>query len=373
MSRSMKSFSMNNAASYPRSRLNGTRSLPVDSQTVEIIESVKKELRRVASWSHYLESYGGEEPFGGRSEWSIDMSQLFIGNKFASGTHSRLYHGIYKQRPVAVKMMWQPDEDDAVASSLEKQFTAEVSLLFQLHHPNIIELVAACKKAPVFCIITEYLPGGSLRAYLHKQEPHSLPVKLILRMALDIARGMQYLHSQGIIHRDLKSENLLLGDGMCVKVADFGVSCLESQCHTMNNFMGTYRWMAPEMIKGKPYTRKVDVYSFGIVLWEILTALTPFQEMTPVQAAFAVSHKNARPTLPTACPPALAHLIKRCWATNADKRPEFNFIVPLLEQYHESLREDPAFLLYYKPTEQHKLLKRFRSFASICGSSFIQA
>ncbi|KAH9330785.1 hypothetical protein KI387_002893, partial [Taxus chinensis] len=138
--------------------------------------------------------------------------RLFIGNKFAFGSHSRLYHGIYKQRSVAVKMMWQPDEDNAVATSLEKQFTAEVTLLFQLHHPNIIELVAACKRAPVFCIITEYLPGGSLRAYLQKQEPHSLPLKLILKMALDIARGMQYLHSQGIIHRDLKSENLLLGD-----------------------------------------------------------------------------------------------------------------------------------------------------------------
>lgn len=355
-------------------RLNGTRSLPlpVDNETLDDLDFAKKEYRRVSSWSQYLDFIEGDQVIGDGEEWITDMSQLFIGTKFASGTYSRLYHGIYKQRPVAVKVMRQPDEDDTVATSLEKQFTAEVTLLFRLRHPNIIDFVAACKKPPVFCIITEYLPGGSLRTYLHKQEPHSLPLKLILKIALDIARGMKYLHSQGIMHRDLKSENLLLGDDMCVKVADFGVSCLESQCDTMRGFMGTYRWMAPEMIKEKPYTRKVDVYSFGIVLWELLTALIPFQEMTPVQAAFAVSQKNARPPLPTACPTAFVHLIKRCWATNPGKRPDFEHIVSLLEQYHDSLREDPAFLLHYKPTERHKLFRFFKSCVPNGGSSFVR-
>lgn len=155
----------------------------------------------------------------------------------------------------------------------------------------ILQFVGACKKPPVFCIITEYLSGGSLRKYLHQQEPHSLPLSLVLKLALDIARGMQYLHSQGILHRDLKSENLLLGEDMSVKVADFGISCLESQCGSAKGFTGTYRWMAPEMIKEKHHTKKVDVYSFGIVLWELLTALTPFDNMTPEQAAFAVSQK----------------------------------------------------------------------------------
>ena len=143
----------------------------------------------------------------------------------------------------------------------------------------------------MFCIITEYLAGGSLRKFLHQQEQHSVPLELVLKLALDIARGMQYLHSQGILHRDLKSENLLLGEDMCVKVADFGISCLESQCGSAKGFTGTYRWMAPEMIKEKHHTKKVDVYSFGIVLWELLTGQTPFDNMTPEQAAFAVSHK----------------------------------------------------------------------------------
>lgn len=154
-----------------------------------------------------------------------------------------------------------------------------------------MQFIAACKKPPVFCIITEYLAGGSLGKFLHHQQPNILPLKLVLKLALDIARGMKYLHSQGILHRDLKSENLLLGEDMCVKVADFGISCLESQCGSAKGFTGTYRWMAPEMIKEKHHTKKVDVYSFGIVLWELLTGKTPFDNMTPEQAAYAVSHK----------------------------------------------------------------------------------
>ncbi|KAK7290050.1 hypothetical protein RIF29_04180 [Crotalaria pallida] len=115
---------------------------------------------------------------------------------------------------------------------------------------------------------------GTLRMYLNKKEPYS-----------------QGCNSQGVIHRDLKSNNLLLNDEMRVKVADFGTSCLETRCRETKGNMGTYRWMAQEMVKEKPYTRKVDVYSFGIVLWELTTALLPFQGMTPVQAAFAVAEK----------------------------------------------------------------------------------
>ncbi|KAF5734754.1 Serine/threonine-protein kinase HT1 [Tripterygium wilfordii] len=308
------------------------------------------EYNRAVSWSKYLVSPGAAIKGEGEEEWSADMSQLLVGNKFASGRHSRIYRGIYKQRDVAIKLVSQPEEDVDLAAVLDKQFTSEVALLFRLQHPNIITFIAACKKPPVFCIITEYLAGGSLRKYLHHQEPHSVPLNLVLKLALDIARGMQYLHSQGILHRDLKSENLLLDEYMCVKVADFGISCLESQCGSAKGFTGTYRWMAPEMIKEKHHTKKVDVYSFGIVLWELLTAMTPFDNMTPEQAAFAVSHKNARPPLPPACPVAFRQLINRCWSSNADRRPHFDEIILLLEFYAESLEEDPDFFSIYKPS-----------------------
>jgi len=220
-----------------------------------------------------------------------DLSQLFIGNKFASGANSRIYRGIYKQRAVAVKMVRIPERDEARRAELEEQFNSEVAFLSRLYHPNIVQFIAACKKPPVYCIITEYMSQGTLRMYLNKKDPYSLSPETILKLALDISRGMEYLHAQGVIHRDLKSQNLLLNDEMRVKVADFGTSCLETKCQATKGNKGTYRWMAPEMTKEKPYTRKVDVYSFGIVLWELTTCLLLFQGMTPVQAAYAASEK----------------------------------------------------------------------------------
>ncbi|XP_026448117.1 serine/threonine-protein kinase HT1-like isoform X2 [Papaver somniferum] len=332
-------------------------SMLLDSETVDTWEA-----------SHYEDDDNEDQ---GKEEWTADLSQLFIGNKFASGAHSRIYRGIYKQRAVAVKMVRVPNQDEETRDLLEKQFTSEVALLSRLLHPNIVQFIAACKKPPVYCIITEYMSQGTLRMYLNKKQPYSLSTETILRLALDISRGMQYLHSQGVMHRDLKSNNLLLNDEMRVKVADFGTSCLETQCRASKGNMGTYRWMAPEMIKEKPYTKKVDVYSFGIVLWELTTALLPFQGMTPVQAAFAVAEKKARPPLPANCQPALANLIKRCWASNPSKRPDFTYIVSVLENYDECVKDGVP--LPSHSSGQNVILGRFKDCISVNSSVPVHA
>lgn len=112
-----------------------------------------------------------------------------------------------------------------------------------------------------------------------------------IAIALDIARGMEYIHSQGVIHRDLKPENILIDQDFCLKIADFGIACEEAHCDTLAEDPGTFRWMAPEMIKRKPYRRKVDIYSFGLLLWELVAGKIPYEDMTPIQAAFAVVDK----------------------------------------------------------------------------------
>ncbi|EEF43792.1 serine/threonine/tyrosine-protein kinase HT1 isoform X1 [Ricinus communis] len=336
----------------------------------------KRRFDSLESWSMILESENVEAwevSKEDQEEWTADLSQLFIGNKFASGAHSRIYRGIYKQRAVAVKMVRIPNQNEDTRTLLEQQFKSEVALLSRLFHPNIVQFIAACKRPPVYCIITEYMSQGTLRMYLNKKEPYSLSTETILRLALDISRGMEYLHSQGVIHRDLKSNNLLLNDEMRVKVADFGTSCLETQCRETKGNKGTYRWMAPEMIKEKPYTRKVDVYSFGIVLWELTTALLPFQGMTPVQAAFAVAEKNERPPLPASCQPALAHLIKRCWAANPSKRPDFSYIVSALEKYDECVKEGLPLTSHPGLVNRNAILERLKGCVSMSSSIPVHA
>ncbi|KAK4485025.1 hypothetical protein RD792_007633 [Penstemon davidsonii] len=354
-----------------------TLSIPSSSRSqlnINTENTERKRFDKLESWSMILD-YENIESWEtskeDREEWTADMSQLFIGNKFASGAHSRIYRGIYKQKAVAVKMVRIPTHKEDIRSSLEQQFKSEISLLSRLLHPNIVQFIAACKKPPVYCIITEYMSQGNLRMYLNKKEPYSLSIETILRLALDISRGMEYLHSQGVIHRDLKSNNLLLNDEMRVKVADFGTSCLETQCRETKGNMGTYRWMAPEMIKEKPYTRKVDVYSFGIVLWELTTALLPFQGMTPVQAAFAVADKNERPPLPASCQPALAHLIKCCWAVNPSKRPDFNEIVSALEKYDECVKDGLPLTLHSGLVSRNAILERLKGCVSMSSCSSI--
>nr|WIL59816.1 nodulation protein [Melilotus officinalis] len=318
-------------------------------------QKMSKNMIKDGSWSKYFENGGGG---GGKvtaletaEEWTIDMSKLFLGHKFAHGAHSRLYHGVYKEESVAVKIIRVPDDDEngELASKLENQFVREVTLLSRLHHRNVIKFIAASRNPPVYCIITEYLSEGSLRAYLHKLEHKAIPLEKLIAFALDISHGMAYIHSQGVIHRDLKPENVLIDEDFRLKLADFGIACEEAVCDLLADDPGTYRWMAPEMIKRKSYGRKVDVYSFGLILWEMLTGTIPYEDMNPIQAAFAVVNKKLRPVIPSNCPPAMRALIEQCWSLQPDKRPDFWQIVKVLEQFESSLARDGTLTLVQNP------------------------
>ncbi|XP_022142218.1 serine/threonine-protein kinase HT1 [Momordica charantia] len=318
--------------------------------------SDKSKFRKDSSWTKYFESSGGrvtavETEVETEDDSSVDLSKLFLGLRFAHGAHSRLYHGKYNDEPVAVKIIRVPEDDEngALAARLEKQFAREVTLLSRLDHPNVIKFVAACRKPPVFCVITEYLSQGSLRAYLHKLEHQSLPLQKLIAIALDVARGMEYIHAQGIIHRDLKPENVLIDEDFHLKVADFGIACPEAYFDPLADDPGTYRWMAPEMIKHKPYGRKVDVYSFGLMLWEMVAGAIPYEDMTPIQAAFAVVNKNLRPVISSDCPLAMRALIEQCWSLQPDKRPDFWQVVKVLEQFESSLALDGSLNLVENP------------------------
>jgi serine/threonine protein kinase len=133
--------------------------------------------------------------------------------------------------------------------------------------------------------------GGSIFDFLYNRRG-SFQLPDVIRIASDVSKGMNYLHQINIVHRDLKTANLLMDDQV-VKVADFGVARVKDQSGVMTAETGTYRWMAPEVIEHLPYDHRADVFSFGIVLWELLTGKLPYEDMTPLQAAVAVVQKNS--------------------------------------------------------------------------------
>nr|GEW34036.1 serine/threonine-protein kinase HT1-like [Tanacetum cinerariifolium] len=185
-------------------------------------------------------------------EWTIDLRKLSMGPAFAQGAFGKLYKGTYNGIDVAIKLLEKPENDLDRAQLMEQQFQQEVMMLARLKHPNIVRFIGGCRKPMVWCIVTEYAKGGSVRQFLTKRQNRSVPLKLAVKQALDVARGMEYVHALGLIHRDLKSDNLLISADKSIKIADFGVARIEVQTEGMTPETGTYRWMAPPFVDNMP-------------------------------------------------------------------------------------------------------------------------
>ncbi|KAH0706926.1 hypothetical protein KY285_011519 [Solanum tuberosum] len=178
-------------------------------------------------------------------EWTIDLRRLTIGQAFAQGSFGKLYKGTYNGEDVAIKLLERPENDLDRAHLMEQQFQQEVMMLANLKHQNIVRFIGACRKPMVWCIVTEYARGGSVRQFLTRRQNRAVPLKLAVKQALHVARGMEYVHGLNLIHRDLKSDNLLIAADKSIKIADFGVARIEVLTEGMTPETGTYRWMAP--------------------------------------------------------------------------------------------------------------------------------
>eukprot|EP00435_Cladocopium_sp_Y103_P034837 s2136_g9.t1 len=228
---------------------------------------------------------------------------------------------------------------------LSTEFKREISVLLRLRHPNLVLFMGACTKAPQALIISEFCAGGTIFALLHQRKDLQLPWGQRLQVALDVAKGMNFLHRRQVVHRDLKSLNLLLTaplrsneDIPAVKVSDFGLSRAfpsAPQQVCMTSGAGTYHWMAPEVLSGQSYDEKVDVYSYGICLYELITRRIPYDTsgLEPVSIAVAVS-RGKRPdpkVVPQDCPADLRFTMKCCWAHRPSGRPGFDTILETLK------------------------------------------
>ncbi|XP_031737776.1 serine/threonine-protein kinase STY17 isoform X1 [Cucumis sativus] len=259
--------------------------------------------------------------------WEIDVSLLVFEKKIASGSLSDLYKGTFYGQDVAIKLL----KNENLNETVRREFVQEIHIMRKLRHKNVVQFIGASTRPPSLFIVTEYMSGGSLHDFLHQQKG-VLSFPSLLRVAVDVSKGMDYLHQKNIIHRDLKAANLLMDEYGVIKVADFGVARVLAQSGVMTAETGTYRWMAPEVIEHKPYDHKADVYSFGIVLWELLTGQLPYNNLTPLQAAIGVVQKGLRPKIPRHAHPMIVDLLEKCWLQDPSLRPEFSEITRLLQQ-----------------------------------------
>ncbi|KAG9147490.1 hypothetical protein Leryth_007295 [Lithospermum erythrorhizon] len=311
-----------------------------DEETEQLRAALQNEVLRIEKhyWPSPSSSVDEHENFGINNEaehviirddgdvWEIDPQLLKFEYKIASGSYGDLYKGTYCSQEVAIKIL----KAERLNTDMQKEFAQEVYIMRKVRHKNVVQFIGACTRPSNLCIVTEYMSGGSVYDYLHKQKG-TFKLPSLLKVAIDISKGMSYLHQNNIIHRDLKAANLLMDENSVVKVADFGVARVRAQTGVMTAETGTYRWMAPEVIEHKAYDHKADVFSFGVVLWELLTGKLPYDYLTPLQAAIGVVQKGLRPIIPKHTNVRFAELLERCWQQDPTLRPDFTEVIEVLQ------------------------------------------
>jgi len=256
------------------------------------------------------------------ARWKVSFSDLELIDKIGKGNFGEVWKGKYLGLDVAIKKLFFVDDD-----FMQKYIEREMDTLRGLNHPNIVQLMGLCTETGDIYIVTEFVGGGNLRQILKSKQ--ELTWERRLGFALDIALAMTYLHHKDIMHRDLKSANLLVSTDWKLKVCDFGLARNSpSEGEKFITTVGTNEWMAPEVALQDPYDKSADVFSYGMVLYEILTRKKPPPRKLRDGYAFDLSLKA---NIPEDTPAPLWNLLVDCAAQNAAKRPTFPEIVKRLK------------------------------------------
>uniref|UniRef100_A0A671PHI2 receptor protein-tyrosine kinase n=1 Tax=Sinocyclocheilus anshuiensis TaxID=1608454 RepID=A0A671PHI2_9TELE len=285
----------------------------------------------------YIDPHTYEDPNQAIHEFAkeIDVSCITIERVIGAGEFGEVCSGLLRlpgkrEIPVAIKTL--------KAGYTEKQrrdFLGEASIMGQFEHPNIIHLKGVITKSKPVMIITEYMENGSLDSFLKKNDGQFTVIQLV-GMLRGIASGMRYLSEMGYVHRDLAARNILVNSNLVCKVSDFGLSrVLEDDpeaAYTTRGGKIPIRWTAPEAIAYRKFTSASDVWSYGIVMWEVMSyGERPYWEMSNQDVIKAVE-ENYRLPGPMDCPTALYHLMMDCWQKDRNSRPKFEEIVSLLDK-----------------------------------------
>ncbi|XP_070785672.1 mitogen-activated protein kinase kinase kinase 11 [Enoplosus armatus] len=291
---------------------------------------------------------------------AVDFRELSLEEVIGVGGFGKVYRGTWRGRLVAVKAARQdPDEDISVTAQNVRQ---EARLFAMLTHPNIIALKGVCLQEPNLCLIMEYASGGALSRALAGRR---IPPHVLVNWAVQIARGMLYLHSEAIvpvIHRDLKSNNILLAqpienecmEGLTLKITDFGLA-REWHKTTKMSTAGTYAWMAPEVIKSSTFSKGSDVWSYGVLLWELLTGEAPYKGIDGLAVAYGVAVNKLTLPIPSTCPEPFAQLMAECWDQDPHRRPNFSSILAQLTALERQVKEEMPQDSFHSLQEDWKL------------------
>ena len=256
----------------------------------------------------------------------ISFNSLGLGKKIGQGGFSEIYESQWLGIPVAVKVIFDPK----ITEALLEEFNNEIEKLFILRHPYIIQLygITDKEKSQKLAVITELAPKGSLFDYLHKnpKTKNNLSLDFKNRITKQLICTMAYIHSRGYVHRDLKTQNILLDKNLDMKMCDFGLTKLKSELNSgSGQFAGTPCYMAPELFDRKYYDDKVDVFAFGTVLWEIYTQKIPYANCDAMEIKQKVT-KGEELYCSSIIPKQIAKLIQKCRSVKASDRPSFQDI-----------------------------------------------
>ena len=266
------------------------------------------------------------------SKFEIRSEDLTFEKSIGAGAFAEVWFGKYlpENLSVGIKKIRAFDNKEKETEG----YYNEIAVLASIKHPFLLPFVGYTSTEPL-CIVTKFIPGGSLYSALRPENPENeLTPTQISIIAFGVALGLQYLHNKGLIHRDIKSQNILLDENKYPVVCDFGSSRNKEATRMLTGQGGTANYMAPEFLRAEKYDEKVDVYSFGILLWELITKESPFDGLLPPQIMCSVSLFNKRPEIPQDLNKSTKHLIEKCWDRDPKERPSFTEIVEFLISHH---------------------------------------
>ncbi|XP_042316471.1 mitogen-activated protein kinase kinase kinase 13 [Sceloporus undulatus] len=259
-------------------------------------------------WNIIGKAYSTDYKLQQQDTWEVPFEEISELQWLGSGAQGAVFLGKFRSEEVAIKKVREQSETD-------------IKHLRKLKHPNIIAFKGVCTQAPCYCIIMEYCAQGQLYEVL--RAGRKVTPRLLVDWSTGIASGMNYLHLHKIIHRDLKSPNVLVTHNDTVKISDFGTSKELSDKSTKMSFAGTVAWMAPEVIRNEPVSEKVDIWSFGVVLWELLTGEIPYKDVDSSAIIWGVGSNSLHLPVPSTCPDGFKILMKQTWQSKPRNRPSF--------------------------------------------------